>query len=318
MPNEALEHAFAPFVGQAFGPPEAGRDPVNEPMIRQWCDAMGDRNPIYWDADAARASAHGRLVAPPTMLQAWILPGFRMSDPDRPPQDKQEELHALFQEHGYTGVVATNCDLEFTQYLEPGEHVTAHALIESISEEKATALGTGYFIVTRTTFTNQDGHEVGEMVFRVLRFKPSQPPQAAEASAPAKPRRMRAPRGHDNGWWWEAVDRGEIPIQKCSDCGELRHPPRPMCPHCRSVRWESILASGSGTLHSFTVLHHPPIPGYELPFAVGLVDLEEGTRLVANVVDCPPGEIRIGMKVEISVEEVDDSGLRLPVFRRVG
>ena len=76
MPNAALEEAFAPFVGQAFGPPEVGRDPVNEPMIRQWCDAMGDRNPIYWSEDEGAKTLHGGVVAPPTMLQAWILPGF--------------------------------------------------------------------------------------------------------------------------------------------------------------------------------------------------------------------------------------------------
>ena len=49
MPDAALEEAFAPFVGQAFGPPEVARDPVNEAMVRQWCDAMGDRNPIHWE-----------------------------------------------------------------------------------------------------------------------------------------------------------------------------------------------------------------------------------------------------------------------------
>jgi acyl dehydratase len=120
-PDAALQAAFAPYVGQPFGPPEVGRDPVNEPMIRQWCEAMGDRNPVYQDAAAAARSSHAGIVAPPTMLQAWILPGFRMSDANREPADRQEALHALFQAHGYTGVVATDCELEFTRYLRPGE-----------------------------------------------------------------------------------------------------------------------------------------------------------------------------------------------------
>jgi uncharacterized protein len=317
MPDAALEQAFAPFVGQPFGPPETARDPVNEPMIRQWCDAMGDRNPLYQDADAAAKTPHGGIVAPPTMLQAWILPGFRMADAERPPQDRQEELHALFTAHGYTGVVATNCDLEFARYLHPGERVVAEAVIESISQEKATALGVGYFIVTRTTFTNQEGETVGSMVFRVLRYKPSAPPQTqAAAAAPGKPQRIPAPRGHDNGWWWEAIDRGELLIQKCSDCGTLRHPPRPMCHVCRSVRWESQPSAGQGSVHSFVVMRHPPIPGYDFPIAVGLIDLEEGTRIVADIVDCPFEEIHIGMKVECSIEEL--GGTWLPVFRRVG
>jgi uncharacterized OB-fold protein/acyl dehydratase len=278
---------------------------------------MGDRNPIYWDAAAAAKSAHGGLVAPPTMLQAWILTGFRMADANRKPADRQEELHALFQRHGYTGVVATNCEQEYARYLRPGERVVAEAKIESISTEKATALGNGYFIVTRTTFRTEQGEEIGSMLFRVLRFKPSQPAQAqGAAAAPAKPGRIPPLRGKDNGWWWEAVDRGEILIQKCGGCGALRHPPRPMCPECQSTEWETQPCAGHGSVHSYVVMHHPPMPGYDFPVAVGLIDLEEGTRLVANVVDCPFDEIHIGMKVEAQVEE--QGGVKMPVFRRTG
>jgi uncharacterized OB-fold protein/acyl dehydratase len=314
VPDRELEQAFAAYVGQSFGAPDVARDPVNEPMIRQWCDAMGDRNPIYWDADAAKQSAHKGLVAPPTMLQAWILSGFRMADADRPPQDKQEELHALFNEHGYTGVVATNCEQEYTRYLRPGERVVAEAKIESISEEKTTALGVGYFVVTRTAFRTESGEDVGSMLFRVLKFKPAQAPSAQPAAAPAKPGRIPPLRGKDNGWWWEGIERGEILIQKCSGCGALRHPPRPMCPECQSTEWGSVPSAGSGSVHSFVVMHHPPMPGYDFPVAIGLIDLDEGTRLVANILDCPFDEIHIGMKVEAQVEEL--GGVKMPVFRR--
>jgi len=318
MPDRALEQAFAAYVGQPFGPPEQGRDPVNEPMIRQWCDAMGDQNPVYWDAGAAAKSAHGGVVAPPTMLQAWILSGWRMASADRPPQDRQEELHALFQQHGYTGVVATNCEQEYARYLKPGERVRAEAVIEAISEEKVTALGTGYFIVTRTTFRSDAGDAVGSMLFRVLRFKPEKRPEAqpAAGAAPAKPGRIPPLRGHDNGWWWEAIDRGEILIQKCSGCGALRHPPRPMCPECQSTEWGTTPCAGHGSVHSHVVMHHPPMPGYDFPVAIALIDLAEGTRLVANIVDCPFEEIHIGMKVEASIEEM--GGVKMPVFRRIG
>lgn len=317
MPDAALEQAFAPFVGQAFGPAEIARDPVNEPMIRQWCDAMGDANPIHWDAEAAARTPHGGLVAPPAMLQAWILPGVALADPDRPPSDKQEELHALFNQHGYTGVVATDCELEFERYLRVGERVVAKAVIESISEEKATALGIGYFVVTRTRFETETGDAVGSMLFRVLKFKPSQPPQqvAANDGAPAKPTRIAAPRGQDNGWWWEALEKGELMIQKCSGCGTLRHPPRPMCHVCRSVEWEAQPSAGNGSLHSFVIMHHPPMPGYDFPIAVALIDLDEGTRIVANVVDSPFEDIHIGMKLECAIEEL--GGIKLPVFRAV-
>jgi uncharacterized OB-fold protein len=252
------------------------------------------------------------------MLQAWILSGFRMARADRPPQDRQEELHALFQQHGYSGVVATNCEQEYTRYLKPGERVRAEAVIESISDEKATALGTGYFIVTRTTFRSDAGDVVGTMLFRVLRYKPVARPEAqpAAGAAPAKPGRIPPLRGKDNGWWWEAVDRGEILIQKCSGCGALRHPPRPMCPECQSTEWETAPCAGQGSVHSYVVMRHPPMPGYDFPVAIGLIDLAEGTRIVANIVDCPFEEIRIGMPVEASIEE--QGGVKLPVFRRIG
>jgi uncharacterized OB-fold protein len=196
-----------------------------------------------------------------------------------------------------------------------GERVVAKAVVESISEEKATALGIGYFVVTRTRFETEQGEPVGSMLFRVLKFKPSQPPQQAapDAATPAKPTRFAAPRGHDNGWWWEAIDRGELLIQQCRGCGTLRHPPRPMCHVCRSLEWEGRPAAGSGSVHSYVVMHHPPMPGYDFPIAVGLIDLDEGTRIVANIVDCPFEDIHIGMKVECSIEEL--GGIRLPVFR---
>lgn len=317
MGNPELEEKLKAFVGQQVGPPEVARDAVTEPAIRSWCAAMGDRNPIYTDPVLAKESAHGSIVAPPTMLQSWILPGIALAHPDRTPRDKHEELHALFDEYGYTSPVATNCEQAFHRYLKPGDQVTSTMTIESISEEKATAVGIGYFINTRMVFTDQNGEEVGWMTFRVLKFKPSgdrQAPAADDSGTPAKPGRIRAPRGHDNSWWWEGVDRGELTIQKCSACGELRHPPRPFCFKCQSDEWESITSTGVGTVYSYVVMHHPPIPGYPYPQPVALIDLEEGTRIVANIVDCDIDDIHIGMPVQGSVEEVED-GLMLPVFR---
>jgi uncharacterized OB-fold protein/acyl dehydratase len=314
--SRELEAELKRFVGLQEGPAQVAADPVNEPMIRHWCQAMGDRNPAYLDPVAAEKSVHGGLVAPPTMLQAWILPGFEMSASSAEPRNKQQELHALLSERGYTGVVATNCQQHYDRYLRPGDRVSATTVIESISEEKATALGTGYFIETRTAFEDQGGERVGWMVFRVLKFKPAQPPPAAaapESGAAPRPTRLRPLRAHDNGWWWEGIERGELLIQKCAACGELRHPPRPMCGHCQSLEWESVPSSGRGTVYSYVVLHHPPIPGYEFPLPVALIELEEGTRIVSNVMGCEPGAVRIGMSVECRIESVDDE-LKLPLF----
>jgi uncharacterized OB-fold protein/acyl dehydratase len=316
--RQELEAKLQEYVGVVQGPAEIGPDPVNEPMIRHWCEVLGDRNPIYTDSEAAKASGHGGVVAPPTMMQAWILRGFEMAEPSQTPDNKQNNLHQLLTDSGYPSVVATNCDQGYTRYLRPGDRVSATTVIESISEQKATALGIGYFINTRTVFRNQNDEEVGWMTFRVLKFKPSAPPPSAEAgaSAPAQPSRMRPGKGHDNAWWWDGVDRGELLIQKCSSCGELRHPPRPMCGECQSIGWETVASKGKGTVYSYVVMHHPKIPGYDYPLAVAVIDLDEGTRFVSNIVDCDPGEVQIGMRVEMKMETVDDDW-SLPVFRPV-
>ena len=170
--KQAFEAEIRSYVGKPIGPPVVARDPVNEPMIRQWCDAMGEEHPAYIAADTASATVHGRVVAPPTMLQAWIMEGWEMHVGYDEPRDKQEELHKLFNGAGYTGVVATDTRQQYNRFLVPGDVITAHASIESISDEKATGLGIGYFVETVTRFTDQNDEEVGTMVFRVLKFKP--------------------------------------------------------------------------------------------------------------------------------------------------
>jgi uncharacterized OB-fold protein/acyl dehydratase len=315
--REEFEKKLEAFVGVEIGPPQVGPDRVNEAMIRHWCHVLGDENPAYTDPEAAARSVHGGLVAPPTMLQSWIMAGYDMALPREDPGDKQGELHRLFDEHGYTGVVATNCEQEYRRYLRPGDRVVATTVIEDISEQKATALGIGYFINTRTIFKDEKGEDLGWMTFRVLKFESSQQPQAEESGGeamPSQPRRMRPALGHDNRWWWEGCNRGEILIQKCSSCGKLRHPPRPLCSHCQSREWESIVASGKGTIYSYVVMYYPEIPGYHYPLAVGVIELEEGTRLVANIEGIDHDELEIGMAVQGAIEAVDDE-LNLPIFR---
>jgi uncharacterized OB-fold protein/acyl dehydratase len=312
-----LSERLQTFVGREIGAPDAARDAVNEAMIRQWCEALGDANPVYTDSTAATASVHAGIVAPPTMLQAWILPGMEMARPmAEQRQDLQKQLHLFLDANGYSAVVATDCEQEYHRYLKPGDRVSATTVIESISPEKATALGIGFFINTRTTFRDQAGEIVGSMAFRVLKFKPHQQPAPVQsgAAAPAKPTRPRPPLGHDNAWWWEAIGKGVLPIQRCKDCGTLRHPPRPMCGKCQSTEWDSIEASGKGTVYSYVVLHHPQFPGFDYPLVAAVIDLAEGTRLVSNVVGVDPVAVRVGMPVQLSIEAVDEN-LKLPLFR---
>ena len=317
MPNPELEEKLRAYVGVECAR-YVGQQPVNAAMIQHYCRVTGDENPAYTDPEAAERSVHGGLVSPPSMLDVWVMPGpdaAWLLPESTPPATKEVELHRLLDSHGYTGVVGTNQTQTYRRYLRPGDRLTAVATFESISEEKATPLGLGYFITSRWVFSDQNGEEVGDLEFRVMKFKPAQQAKpAADTAASAKATRLRPPRGHDNSWWWDGVQRGVLLIQKCSGCGTLRHPPRPMCGECRSVEWTSIEASGKGTLYSFTVLYHPKLPGFEFPVSCALVELEEGTRLVSNVIDCDPDTLEIGMPLELAVEDVDEE-MKLPLFR---
>jgi uncharacterized OB-fold protein len=131
------------------------------------------------------------------------------------------------------------------------------------------------------------------------------------------PTRIAAVRAQDNGWWWDAVDAGRLPIQRCSDCHTLRHPPRPMCGECQSLAWDSIDSAMAGEIVSFTVLHYPQFPGYPSPLICAVIRLDEGVNFVANIVDCEPREVAIGLRVQGRIARVDDKNT-LPQFAIVG
>jgi uncharacterized OB-fold protein len=90
-----------------------------------------------------------------------------------------------------------------------------------------------------------------------------------------------------------------------------------MCPACHATKRDHVTASGRGTVHSYVVHHHPPVPGLDPPFVVALVELDEGVRMVGNLLGCPPEQVRIGMPVEVSFQEMDDE-LTLPQWRPAG
>ena len=295
------------YEGRQVGAPDPAPDPVNQPMIRHWCEAVGDTNPVYVDAAAAATSAHGQIIAPPTMLQAWIMRGLR----PRPRQGgtASDELMRLLDAEGFTSVVATNCEQEYERDLHLGDQLALTSTIESVSDEKRTALGPGHFVTTRSTYTDQNGDVVATMRFRVLKFRPA----AAVPPDPPRPKRPRPALTEDNAWWFEACRRHQLLIQRCSSCGGLRHPPQPMCPSCQSLEWDSVEASGRGRLYSFVVNHYPQVPAFDYPLVVGLIELEEGTRLISNVVGVDPGGVAVGMPVEVEFTDFDEE-LTLPQF----
>ncbi|MFW0785798.1 Zn-ribbon domain-containing OB-fold protein [Gordonia sp. CPCC 206044] len=119
----------------------------------------------------------------------------------------------------------------------------------------------------------------------------------------------------DTEFFWEAAADRKLVAQCCSACRVLRHPPGPACPQCHSFDWEVVELSGRGTLFSFTVVHHPPVPGFDGPAIVVVVELEEGTRFVSNMTDVDPDTLKIGEPLEVFfVDQVE--GWTAPQFRR--
>jgi uncharacterized protein len=117
-------------------------------------------------------------------------------------------------------------------------------------------------------------------------------------------------------FFWEATRRRELHILRCRRCGTYIHLPRPACRRCGSTDLGPERVSGRGVVHSYTVTHFP-LPGYEPPFAVVLVELEEqkGLRLASNLVDVAPEDVEIGMDVEVTFEDAGDDVV-LPLFRK--
>jgi uncharacterized protein len=305
--SASLDEQLQEFVGQEIGVLQPGPDPVNIPMVRHWCETMGDSNPIYLDQAAAEASVHGGLVAPPTMLQAWVMRPY--NGPRDTGPHPYSRMTALIEAAGFTSVVAVNCEQTYDRYLRPGDEITMRTTIDSVSPEKTTGLGVGRFVTTRQDYYDATGERVGSMLFRILRFKPA-------AKAKPKAKRPRPSLTHDQQFWFEGLQRGELLIQKCSACATLRHPAGPMCRQCHSLEWETVAAAGGGNIHSFTVVHYPQIPSIEYPNPVVLIDLDEGIRVVGNTIDTAPDQMRIGDRVQLVVRECDPE-LSLPFFKVV-
>lgn len=276
------------------------RDPVNQPMINNWVEAIGDANPIYVDEAAARAAGHPGVVAPPAMIQVWTMPGRHGQ---RSADDPLGRMMSILDAAGFTSVVATNCEQTYHRYLRAGEQVAVVTTLEDVVGPKRTALGEGWFVTTRNVWSVGD-EPVAEMLFRVLKFAP--PPDRSDVLRPVV--------SADSAFFWEGTAAGELRVQHCPACGRLRHPPGPMCPACGADKQDWVVAAGQGSVFSYVVHHHPTVPGKQLPFMVALVELDEGVRMIGELIDVDPAEVRVGMPVEVALTRVDGE-LTLPFWR---
>lgn len=115
--------------------------------------------------------------------------------------------------------------------------------------------------------------------------------------------------------YWDAAKEHRLMIQRCQDCQRTIFYPRSVCPHCMSDRIDWIQASGRGTIYSYTVVHRSPAAFKDdVPYVVALIDLAEGVRLMSNVVECAPSDVRIGAAVEVFFDDVTPE-ITLPKFR---
>ena len=128
---------------------------------------------------------------------------------------------------------------------------------------------------------------------------------------------MPAANAHTMGWW-EAAAAHRLVVQRCTECGRMRHPPGPVCPRCRSVASEWSAVAGTGTVYTYTVVRQAFIASLrdKIPYVVIAVELDgtDGVRMVSNLVDAEPEEVVVGMPVEVVWEDMGPE-LAIPRFR---
>jgi uncharacterized protein len=319
MPADDLVSRLRRHVGER-GPVQTARHPVNVPAIGDWCDAIGDGNPVYADEEAAAKSRHAGIVAPPATLDIWDRPGLpgqpRWRPTDKPPaEDPRSKVMKLLEDAGFVGVVAVNSELEIVRYLRPGDLLQNSQVLEDVSEEKQTALGTGHFVTTRQRYETVDGEHVGDLLFRILKFRPNTGKQSTGAPKPApaegtRPAPDAAPHlrprpgvNRDNQNLFDGYRAHELRIPRCSGCDRVFFPPSPRCADCGSFDIGHVVVPGRGTLYSFTVVHHPQVPGFRYPLVVGLAELEVGdgrtVRFLADLAGVTPDQVAVGMPVQV-------------------
>lgn len=116
--------------------------------------------------------------------------------------------------------------------------------------------------------------------------------------------------------FWDSLKAHAMRLQRCADCGKIRHYPRPVCDHCYSMETDWVRASGQGKVHSWTITHHAFHPGFlgDLPLLLVTVELDEGVRICAQIRDVEPDQISLGMPVRLDYEDVT-ADLTLAIFR---
>lgn len=130
-----------------------------------------------------------------------------------------------------------------------------------------------------------------------------------------EPGRARPKPTPETKHFWDGTRAGQLRLQRCDMCSKVYFPPRPFCPACASREVSVFAASGRGILWSY-VIHHRKVPGFTPPYAIAVVQLDEGPRLMSNIIDCAqtPEALQLDMRLEVAFHELDDE-ITLPLFR---
>jgi len=120
-----------------------------------------------------------------------------------------------------------------------------------------------------------------------------------------------------NAEFWEMQQDGVLRFQRCTDCEAFRHLPRYQCAGCGSTEYEWAPVSGRGKLYSWTVTHQVFHPAFEVPFVAAVVELDEGVRMVSQLMDVDPSMLALDLRVEVEFRRITDD-FHTPVFRLVG
>src|SRR5271170_5628027 len=124
----------------------------------------------------------------------------------------------------------------------------------------------------------------------------------------AEPTRARPKPTPETQHFWDGTQTGELRLQRCDACANVYFPPRPFCPACASRKVSVFKASGKAKLYSYVINHRPAAPGFTPPYAIAIVELDEGPRMMSNILDCPQTTeaIEHDMRVEEEYEKLDD------------
>jgi len=114
--------------------------------------------------------------------------------------------------------------------------------------------------------------------------------------------------------YWDGCNASELRLQKCSTCAEHQFYPRSFCVHCGSTDLQWVGASGLGKVASFTIVRRGISKAYPAPYVVALIDLEEGPRMMSNIIEAEPEQVSIGAAVSVTFSTWAE-GTTLPVFR---